>query len=129
MIKTGSTTDIILGMRARRRFTAEQKVRIVEESLDPANSSSATARKYGIHPAQLYTWRKLMRDGQIEAVSSEEKVVPLSELKILQKRITELERVLGRKTLETEILKEAVRIGREKKLISQEPLHGLEDFK
>lgn len=129
MSKTGPTTDIIFGMRARRRFTSDEKLRIVEESLSPENSISATARKYAIHPAQLYTWRKLMKDGQIEAVTSGEKVVPMSEVKALQKKVGELERILGRKTLEVEILREAVRIGREKKLISQEPLHGLEDFK
>jgi transposase len=123
------TTEIIVGMRARRRFTPEEKVRIVEESQALNNSSSSIARKYGIHPAQLYTWRKLMKEGQIEAVGAEEKVVPVSDLKALEKRILELERILGRKTLEAEILKEAVRIGRKKKLISQEPLRGLDDFK
>ena len=70
-----------------------------------------------------------MKEGQLEAVRSEEKVIPISEAKALQKKINELERVLGRKTLENEILKEAVRLGREKKQISLEPLQGLEDFK
>ena len=125
MSTTGLKTDIILGMRARRHFTPEEKLKIIEESLRPENSISVIARKYDIHPAQLYTWRKLMKEGQIEAVRAEEKVVPLSEVKSLQKKVAELERILGRKTLENEILKEAVRIGREKKLISQEPLHGL----
>jgi transposase len=32
------------------------------------------------------------------------------------------------KTEEVEVLKEAVRIGREKKLISRKPLVGIEDF-
>ena len=70
-----------------------------------------------------------MKEGQLEAIDSEEKVVPLSDLKSLQRKISELEKVLGRKTLELEILKESVRVGREKKLISQEPLLGLGDFK
>jgi transposase len=39
-----------------------------------------------------------------------------------------LERVLGRKTEANEILKEAVQIGREKKLISPLPLRGVEGF-
>ena len=70
-----------------------------------------------------------MKEGQLEDIESEEKIVPLSDLKSLQRKISELEKVLGRKTLEVEILKEAVRVGREKKLISQEPLQGLGDFK
>lgn len=36
--------------------------------------------------------------------------------------------MLGRKTEQVEILKEAVRIGREKKLIPRTPLRGLDDF-
>lgn len=69
-----------------------------------------------------------MTQGQLSAVEKEEAVFPESEKKALEKRIRELERVLGRKTLEVECLKEAVKIGREKKLISREPLQGLEDF-
>ena len=125
----GITNDIDRGIRKRRRFSAEEKLKIVEESYLPENSQSTVARKYGIQPCQLYFWRKLMKEGQLEAIDSEEKVVPLSDLKSLQRKISELEKVLGRKTLEVEILKEAVRVGREKKLISQEPLQGLGDFK
>lgn len=44
-------------------------------------------------------------------------------------RISELERVLGQKTMENEILKEAVRIGREKKLLSQKLLSGVDGFR
>jgi transposase len=61
-------------------------------------------------------------------VGSEEKVIAESELKKAQERIRRLERLLGQKTEEVEILKEAVRIGREKKLISRQPLRGVEDF-
>lgn len=128
MSKESRTGEVILGHRARRRFNTQEKIAIVNESLQPGNSCSATARRHGLHPSQLYMWRKFMNDGQIEAVSSEERVVPESELKALKKRIQELERVLGKQTLTVEILKEAVRLGREKKLISHAPLLGLEDF-
>jgi transposase len=46
----------------------------------------------------------------------------------MEKRIRELERMLGKKTLENEILKEAVRLGQEKKLISRQPLPGLNNL-
>ncbi len=39
----------------------------------------------------------------------------------LQKQIRELQRVLGKKTLENEILREAVKLAHEKKLISRLP--------
>lgn len=69
-----------------------------------------------------------MEDGALTGVGSEECVVAESELKKAQDRIKRLERILGQKTEEVEILKEAVRIGREKKLISRQPLLGVEDF-
>jgi transposase len=69
-----------------------------------------------------------MEQGALTAVDKEERVVAESELKKAQERIRRLERILGQKTEEVEILKEAVRIGREKKLISRKPLAGLEDF-
>jgi transposase len=42
-------------------------------------------------------------------------------VKVLKVRIRELERLLGRKTLENEILKDAIEIAREKKLLSRAP--------
>jgi transposase len=53
--------------------------------------------------------------------------VPSSELNELRRRIRELERMLGRKTMETEILKDALEIAREKKLISRIPLLKKDD--
>lgn len=70
-----------------------------------------------------------MTEGQFQAIDSEEHVVPESKLKALEKRVRELEQMLGRKTLEAEILKEATKVGREKKLISPRPLLGLDDFR
>jgi transposase len=70
----------------------------------------------------------MMENGALTGVDKEEAVVPVSEAKELQQRIRQLERILGQKTVELEILKEAVRIGREKKLISRQPLLGVENF-
>ncbi len=33
-------------------------MRIVAESLDPATTSSAVARRYGLHASQLFVWRQ-----------------------------------------------------------------------
>lgn len=69
-----------------------------------------------------------MENRALTGVGSEERVTPESEMKKLEDRIERLERLLGRKTEEAEILKEAVRIGREKELISRMPLQGVDDF-
>jgi hypothetical protein len=55
-----------------------------------------------------------MAEGGKEAMRVDEDVVGSSEIKTLEKRIRELERVLGKKTLENEILREAVKVAHEK---------------
>jgi transposase len=50
--------EVITGVGRRRRWTAEEKARIVAESLDPATTSSAVARRYGLHASQLFVWRQ-----------------------------------------------------------------------
>lgn len=57
-----------------------------------------------------------MTDGGREAVRADDDVVPASEARRLEERVRELERMLGRKTLEVEILKEALDHARTKKL-------------
>ena len=69
-----------------------------------------------------------MEDGAMKGISSQDEVVPKSQLKELEKRLRETERVLGKKTLENEILREAVKLAQEKKLISRQPLSGVENF-
>ena len=49
----------------RRRWTVAEKVRIVEEITEVWGSVSATARRYGLSPAQLFAWRKAHRDGRL----------------------------------------------------------------
>ena len=69
-----------------------------------------------------------MEEGALTAVGSEERVVPESQVRELESKIRQLERIIGQKTVDIEILKEAIRIGREKKLISRQPLVGVENF-
>src|SRR3954463_4137928 len=50
--------EVITGVGRRRRWSLEDKARIVAESLDPATTSSAVARRYGLHASQLFIWRQ-----------------------------------------------------------------------
>lgn len=118
----------IVNVSSRRRWTAEEKIRMVRECMEPGNSVSAVARRNGIYPNLLFRWKRQMTDGGVVAISTDDQVVSMAEFRALQKKVQQLEKVLGRKTMENEILKEAVRIGREKKLISRKPLQGVEDF-
>ncbi len=119
---------IITSVERRRKWSVEEKRQIIEETYQAGSSVSQVARKYGIIPSQLFYWRRMMESGAMKGISSEEELVPKSQIKDLERRVRELERILGKKTLENEILKEAVRIGREKKLISRQPLPGVDDL-
>src|SRR5271165_898832 len=48
----------VIANGARRRWTDEEKARIVAESFDGPRRVSATARRYGLTPSQLFTWRR-----------------------------------------------------------------------
>lgn len=119
--------EVITGIQRRRRWTAEQKKAMVLEAEQPGMSVSVVARKYEVHPNQLFRWRRLFHDGALVAVGTEEALVPSSEVRDLKRRIRELERILGRKTMEGEILRDALEIAREKKLISRMPLFKKDD--
>ena len=130
MNKTSSKTpkiEVITGPERRRRWAPAEKSSMVYETYEPGMTVSSVARRHGISPAQLFTWRRSFEEGALAGVDSEEKVVPVSELKKLEERIKRLERLLGQKTEEVEVLKDMVRIGREKKLISRLPLPKKED--
>ena len=109
--------EVISSVQRRRRWTTEEKVRIVEETYLPGTSVSIVARRYGISANQLFTWRRLMARGAFTAASAGEEVVGTSRVRELEKRVRDLERLLGRKTMEAEILKEALDLARAKKPI------------
>ncbi len=116
--------EIITGTERRRRWSAEEKLRIVEEALTSGDSVSAVARRHGVAPNLVYRWRRLMTEGGAIAVRADDGVTGNGEVRRLEERVRELERQLGRKTLEVEILKEAVAKARAKKptLLVRSPL-------
>ena len=61
------TTLEVVQTGARRRWPVEEKLRIVAESDRGPGAVSATARRYGVSPAQLFTWRRQVRTGQLTA--------------------------------------------------------------
>jgi transposase len=86
---------------------------------ETGNSISEVARRYGLAPSTMFQWRRAMDDATKKSLKANEKVVPESEVKKLKARIRELERALGKKSLQVEILEEAVEIAREKRLTSR----------
>lgn len=113
--------EMLTGPERRRRWSADEKLAMVRESFEPGKSVSMVARQNGVNPNQLFHWRKLYQGGSLSAVSAGEEVVPASELSDALKQIRELQRLLGKKTMENEILREAVEVAKSRKWIARSP--------
>ena len=95
------------GADGRRLFTTqfkqEQLVRLARGEL----TLPELARELAISPSVLRRWHRLSTNGSTAAVGADEEVVPASALRAAQQRIKELERALGKKAMEIEILQAA----------------------
>ncbi len=95
------------GSDGRRLFTAEFKqeqiARVGRQELTLAELS----RELGVSPSVVRRWQALRERGGRTAIAANEDVVPASELRAAQQRIKELERALGKKAMEIEILQAA----------------------
>ena len=114
MSDTFSKIEVITGVARRRRFPTDLKLAIVAETMQPGMSISYVARQHGLSPSLVFRWRRLMSQGGKEAVRADDEVVAASEVRRLEERVRELERLLGRKTMEVELLKEALDLARAK---------------
>jgi transposase len=121
MSTNADRVEVFAGIQRRRRYTAEQKMAFVQEASLPGMTISYVARRHGIAPSLIFGWRRRMNEGGKEAIRADDEVVAKAEILELQRQVRELQRVLGKKTLENEILREAVKLAHEKKLISHLP--------
>jgi transposase len=55
--------ELITGVAVRRRWSVEEKLRMVAESLMPDMPVSAVARRHGVRSNLLFKWRRLARQG------------------------------------------------------------------
>ena len=120
--------EVITSVQRRRRWSADEKARMVQETYAPGMSVSLVARQHGIAPNQLFSWRRLYADGALSAVSAGEEVVPASDYRALQHQVRELQRLLGKKTLENEILREALDLAQPKKRLLRAPSSNRDDL-
>jgi len=67
-------------------------------------------RELDIAPSVIRNWKRFAEAGATAAVQASDDVVPASQLREAYAKIRELERALGRKTMEVEILRTAQEI-------------------
>ena len=101
-------SEVLRGPERRRRRTAAEKLALIAETMEPGMTVSLVARRHGIAPNQLFAWRRLANEGALTATAADEPGVPASAYKAQAEQIRELQRLLGKKTMEAEILREAL---------------------
>jgi transposase len=108
MLALRNHLKIITSVQRRRRWTASEEVRLVEETFTPGMTVRLVARGHGVASNQPLTWRGLVAQGSLTAAGSDEEVVPASNDRGVAEPIPELHRLLCKKTLKAEIRKEAL---------------------
>lgn len=68
--------EVISGAGGRRRWSADDKARILEETLVPGAVVSEVARRHGLTPQQVFTWRREARRVLTEAGETPTAFVP-----------------------------------------------------
>lgn len=69
--------EVLTGPGRRRRWSADEKARIVAETLVPGARVSEVARRWQVCPQQVFGWRRAVReDVPVSAVNAMSAVVP-----------------------------------------------------
>ena len=55
----------VLGTERRRRWSLQDKLQIVEETMQLGVKVSEVARRHGLAPSVVFTWRRLAREGRL----------------------------------------------------------------
>lgn len=92
-----------MSKQKRRRFSGEEKIRILKKHLLEGEPVSAVCETHGISPTMFYQWQKTLFEGGSEVFDSK-KARP-SQLDRRDRKIKELEEKLAHKN---EVLSEAV---------------------
>jgi transposase len=72
-----TAVEVITSVERRRRWSREEKLRIVAESARPDRTASQVARAHGIAPGQLFTWRRQLLAAAIGDCEGESGFVPV----------------------------------------------------
>lgn len=103
----------------RRVFSTEFKRTTVQRILTGEKTLAELSRELDISPSVIRNWKRFAEAGATTAVQASEDVVPASHLREAYAKIRELERALGRKTMEVEILRAAQEIVKKNSVVAQ----------
>ena len=96
--------------KSRRKFTAEEKIRIVLEGLRGEESISDLCRKEGIHPTMYYKWSKsFLESGKRQLSGDTIREASSSEVKELRDENDELKMLVAEVVLRNRVLKKTLK--------------------
>lgn len=105
-----------------KRYSAEEKKRLVEESFAPNESVKSVAERHGVSVNSLWVWRReatAAKDAPAAGGAATDappadnkkwraRVAAIeAEADELRRKVSDLERMLGRKTVELEMMRDA----------------------
>jgi transposase len=108
MAKAGSAEKVVreIRRRTRRRFSAEEKIRIVLEGLRGEESIAALCRREGLAPNLYYRWSKeFLEAGKKRLLGDTTREATSSEVTALRQEIAQLKQVVAETVLENRVLK------------------------
>jgi len=111
MAKAESAEQVVreIRRRTRRRFSAEEKIRIVLEGLRGEESIAALCRREGLAPNLYYRWSKeFLEAGKTRLLGDTTREATSSEVLTLRKENAQLKQVVAETVLENRILKESL---------------------
>lgn len=95
-------------MENRKRYTSEEKTKILRDYIENNLSVSSVCEKYQIHPNVIYRWKKQMFESTPDALSNSKKKSD-KQLSTAEARIAELEALLAkRESLIAEIIEDNI---------------------
>lgn len=82
-----------------KRYGAKFKFQLVLETLQRAGADAEVARAYGVHPVTLSKWKREFLEKGAEVFGGSEEVAEY------EKKVSDLERIVGQKEVEIALLK------------------------
>src|SRR5947199_3014740 len=105
----------------RRVFSTDFKRTTVQRIVAGEKTVAELSRELDIAPSVIRSWKRFAEAGATTAVQASEDVVPASQLREAYAKIRELERALGRKTMEVEILRAAQEVVKKHRRCAESP--------
>ena len=111
MAKTGSAEKVVQDIRrkTRRRFSAEEKIRIVLEGLRGEEGIATLCRREGLNPNLYYRWSKeFLEAGKRRLVGDTTREATSGEVLAVREEVAQLKQVVAELVLENRLLKKSV---------------------